>query len=80
MKKIAVLTYSVPHQKTFDILMNLHIKGYKEIEVYATPMGYKKKFKPLLEHRPSLKYGLSPIDLCHILGFNYNPNVNEIFN
>ena len=80
MKKIAVLTYNVPHQKTFDILMNLYVKGYRDIEVYSTPMGYKKKFKPLLEHRPSLRYDLSPIELCRILGFKYNPNIDEIFN
>lgn len=79
MKKIAVLTYNTPHQKTFDILMNLYIKGYKAVEVYSAPMGYKKKFKPVLEHRPNVKYKLYPNELCQILGYNYYSKTEQIF-
>lgn len=53
---INLLTYNVPHRKTYDVLCLLKAKGYKNISVYAKPFSYKKTYKPLIEHRPIMIY------------------------
>ena len=54
MQRICVLTYQCSHRKTFDTLCLLRASGYTDVTVYATPLTYKKKFFPLIEHRPEL--------------------------
>ena len=43
-KNIGVLTYNVPHKKTYDVLCLLKASGYENVKVYAMPMKYKKKY------------------------------------
>jgi phosphoribosylglycinamide formyltransferase-1 len=69
-----VLTYNVPHRKTYDTLLMLKAKGYKKILVYASPMHYKKVFSPIYEHRPPLMMDIQPCDLSNNLGFDYYEN------
>lgn len=51
---IGIITYDIPHKKTYDIICLLKARGYKNIKVYAVDLHYKKNFKPLYEHRPTL--------------------------
>lgn len=53
-RKIGILTYIVPHRKTYDVICLLKAKGYINIRIYAAPLHYVKKFTPLIEHRPQL--------------------------
>ena len=69
---IGVLTYNIPHRKTYDTLCLLKAKGYKDVIVFAMPLHYKKQFKPLYEHRPQLINQISPIeDFCNNLDYKY---------
>ncbi|KDE62458.1 phosphoribosylglycinamide formyltransferase [Fusobacterium necrophorum BFTR-1] len=65
---IGVLTYNVPHRKTYDTLCLLKAKGYKKIYVFALPLHYNKVFKALYEHRPQIN---SIEELCNNLNFYY---------
>lgn len=84
MKKVSILTYQCVHRKTYDTLCLLKAKGYTEVTIYAAPLSYQKSWKPLLEHRPGLPYGIREgIDwhtVVRNLGFPYVPitNYNEI--
>lgn len=49
---INILTYTTPHRKTFDTLCMLKANGYSEVNVWAVPMSYQKRYQPLIEHRP----------------------------
>ena len=59
---IGVLTYNIPHRKTYDTLCLLKARGYKDVIVFAMPLHYKKQFKPLYEHRPQLINQISSIE------------------
>ncbi len=68
---IGVLTYNVPHRKTFDTLCLLKAKGYQDICVWAMPMNYKKTFYPNIEHRPAMPWDVEPEEMCCNLGYDY---------
>ena len=65
-----VLTYSVPHRKTCDVLCLLKSRGIKHVLVFAILMHYKKTFVPLYEHRPSLYPRISTEEVCR--NFDYD--------
>lgn len=70
MKKIGVLTYSVKHRKTFDLLSLLKANGYKDVKVYAIPFHYQKKKFPIYQHRPEMNYDIPEIvALCKNFGY-----------
>ena len=70
MKKIGVLTYTVKHRKTFDVLSLLKANGYEDVVVYAIPFHYQKKKFPIYQHRPEMNYVIPEIkDFCTNLGF-----------
>lgn len=70
--KIAVLTYNVPHRKTYDTLCLLRGKGYDNITVFGQPMKYVKKRMPRVAHRPDFTFNiLSTSILCSNLGYYY---------
>lgn len=50
---IHVLTYTMPHRKTYDTLCLLKARGYSNVTVWATPLSYVKTYIPRVEHRPS---------------------------
>jgi len=60
-KQIGILTYNVPHRKTYDTLCLLKAKGYKNVKVFAQPMTYVKKRQPLIKHRPELNMEIPDI-------------------
>lgn len=66
-----VLTYNVPHRKTYDVLCLLKSKGIKYVLVFAIPMRYKKTFVPLYEHRPSLHQMIMTEEVCRNFGYDY---------
>lgn len=68
---IGILTYNIKHRKTYDTLCMLKAKGYKDVMVYAIPLHYKKKFVPLIEHRPSMLWDITTKELCNNLGYEY---------
>jgi len=74
---IVILTYNVPHRKTQDLLFQVKLKTEKEILVLATPMKYKKKYKPLVQHRPSKVIQVDNKVLCNKLGFTYEEISND---
>ena len=70
--QVGVLTYQTLHRKTYDTLCLLKARGYDEVVVYAVPLHYKKKFQPLLEHRPPLKPNMpSTEEVCRNFSYNY---------
>lgn len=72
MSRIAVLTYSQKHRKTYDTLCLLKAKGYEDVTVYAQPMTYKKKRYPLVAHRPELIMNVpEPAELCRSFSYCY---------
>lgn len=79
-QKIAVLTYQSRHRKTYDTLCLLKARGYQEVSVYASPLHYKKKFKPLFEHRPGIMEGMPSVEeLCHNFNYTYMEGMLEEF-
>lgn len=68
---IGILTYNLKHRKTYDTLCMLKAKGYKDVMVYAIPLHYKKKYVPLIEHRPSMLWDINTEELCNNLGYKY---------
>ncbi len=69
-RKVAVLTYTVKHRKTFDLLSLLKGNGYEDVIVYATPFHYIKKKFPIYQHRPEMNYKIPEIEeLCKNFGY-----------
>lgn len=66
-----VLTYNVPHRKTYNVLCLLKSKGVKHVLVFAIPMHYKKTFVPLYEHRPPLHQIIKTEEICRNFGYDY---------
>lgn len=66
-----VLTYDTPHRKTYDTLCLLKANGYRRILVWATPLSYIKKFRPLYEHRPKPLANIGPEMLCRNFCFDF---------
>ncbi|MDR1591291.1 MAG: hypothetical protein LBS16_00170 [Prevotellaceae bacterium] len=73
--KIGVLTYAVPHRKTYDVLCLLKAKGYQNVEVYALPLHYTKRKFPLIEHRPPAP-NIDPHEICNGFGYKYVKEFN----
>ena len=70
---IYVLTYDAPHRKrTQDLLLQLKIKGYDDIEVLATPWQARKNFEPLIPHRRFEPYNSNLDYFCSRLGYKLN--------
>lgn len=77
-EKIGILSYDTCHRKTYDTLCLLKARGYKNIEIYALPLHYKKKFKPLYEHRPQLLNQINSLEeFCKNLNYIYKP-INDM--
>ncbi len=70
-QKIIVLTYNVPHRKTYDVLCLLKSRGYENVHIYAKPMHYKKKKYPLICHRPDMPYNIPPKQICTAFDYEY---------
>lgn len=70
--QVTVLTYQVPHRKTYDVLCLLKVRGYDDVRVFATPLAYTKHFHPLVQHRPDMQYRVPETsELCEALGYRY---------
>ncbi|MDR1565631.1 MAG: phosphoribosylglycinamide formyltransferase [Oscillospiraceae bacterium] len=74
---IGVLTYSVPHRKTYDVLSLLKAKGVSDIIIFACEFHYEKKFFPLINHRPEVLYQLTSEQLASALGYEYVQGFDE---
>ena len=70
-KTIGVLTYTTAHRKMYDLLILLRAKGITNVKVFGIPMHYKKRFKPLIEHRPELIISILSQELCRNLNYMY---------
>lgn len=66
---VFVITYDCPHRKTYDVLTLLRAKGYENVTVFCHPMTYRKMFRPLLQHRPSVIHDMDTQTLCRNLDF-----------
>ena len=76
---IYVLTYDAPHRKTQDLLFRLKAKGYKNIQVLATPWEERKNFKPLIPHRNFKALQVLQVDLCKRLEYHFSKiKLNEL--
>ena len=69
---IKVITYNAIHRKTQDLLIQLKLKGYQDVTVFATPWEDRVNFKPLIPHRNFKPYNFLTKDICNRLGFKYN--------
>lgn len=78
---IYILTYNTPHRKTYDTLCLLRTRGFDHVKVYAHRMTYKKRYHPLIQHRPQniIDYP-DPEDICRNFGYDYKfiSDYNEI--
>lgn len=71
--RISVLTYDVPHRKTYDTLCLLKARGWCDVEVFAHPLSYKKTYRPLYPHRPSSSYLVPDTEMvCSAFDFRYS--------
>lgn len=79
-KRIIVLSYTVPHRKTYDTLCRLKAKGFVNVCVYATPMKYIKKYQPEVKHRPDMQWDIATEEICKNFGYEYMQidNYNEV--
>lgn len=68
---IGVLTYNVPHRKTYDALCLLKAKGYMDVAVYAVPLHYQKKYNPYYKHRPEMNLKIETALVCKNFGYRY---------
>lgn len=70
---IGILTYDIPHRKTYDTLCQIKARGItEEVAVFAEPLHYTKSFRPLLEHRPRTALTLpDPEEICRNFGYRY---------
>jgi len=76
---IHVLTYDAPHRKTQDLLLKLKMKGYTDINVFATPWEERKNFTPLIPHRHLIPENIKLSQLCDNLSYTYTPiNMTDI--
>lgn len=71
-----VLTYDVPHRKTYDTLCLLKAKGYRNVLVWAVPLHYKKTFKPMYEHRPPVCNHITTPEICKNFDYQYYVSKN----
>ena len=72
MRKIAILTYTTPHRKTYDTLCLLKARGYEDVRIYGQQMTYVKKRQPLVKHRPELGFSIPDTStLSNNLGYQY---------
>ncbi|MDO5150093.1 MAG: formyltransferase family protein [Oscillospiraceae bacterium] len=69
---IGVLTYSVPHRKTYDTLCMMKALGYKNVKVFSKPFSYQKKYCPMIYHRPDVFCDITPDKLCSNLEYDYS--------
>lgn len=74
---IVVLTYNIPHRKTQDLLFQLKVKTEDQITVLGLPFKYVKKYKPLIQHRPSNCLDIRNDEFCNKLGFAYEDVEHE---
>lgn len=74
---IGIMTYNVPHRKTYDTLCLLKAMGIVDVIVFAEPFHYTKKYKPLIEHRPIITNEITPKELCQNLNFPYYDGFDE---
>jgi phosphoribosylglycinamide formyltransferase-1 len=71
--EIIILTYDVPHRKSFDIMFQIYLLNLpNNIHVMASKMSYVKKLSPHIEHRPPVVHNIFPEDLSRMLGFKYS--------
>ncbi len=70
--KIGVITYNIPHRKTYDTLCYLKASGYNNIIVFAEKLKYVKKTFPIIAHRPPTSNDLMPETLCKNFGYEYH--------
>lgn len=71
--RVTVLTYTVPHKKTYDVLCLLKTKGYENVDVLSAPMTYSKKLRPSVAHRPDMGYLVpSTEEVCRAFGYAYH--------
>ena len=77
---IKVLTYNVPHRKTQDLLFRLKLRGYDNVQVFATPWVDRKIFSPLIPHRNFKEQNFLPKEVCQSLNYEFNlcESLNEI--
>ena len=73
-----ILTYNIPHRKTYDTLCLLKVSGYDDVTVFALPLHYKKTFTPLIEHRPKCSNDIPPLELCRRFGYEYSENFETL--
>ena len=66
---VYVITYDCPHRKTYDVLTLLKTKGYENVTAFCHPTTYRKTFRPLLQHRPSVLHAIGTQTLCRNLNF-----------
>ena len=68
---LGVLTYQVPHRKTYDVCCRLKATGYRNVKIFALPMHYIKKKQPLIQHRPTAENVVATETLAQNLSYQY---------
>lgn len=77
MMTIGILTYQHPHRKTQDLVWQLLMRGYTDLELIALPWEARAEFAPLFNHRPVITYNVTPHELALRLKLIYVETVPE---
>jgi len=63
-KKLAIITYDHPHQKTQDLVCRLKLNGYDDLTLIVLPWEQRKRSTPLYLHRPDNPVSITTAEFC----------------
>lgn len=66
--KICLLSYDAPHQKTAQVLMGLHNRGFRNIDFLLMPFVKRPEREVAFRHRPAQFEGADPRSLAAFNG------------
>ena len=76
---IGIITYNKPHRKTQEIIFNLLLNGFKNIDLIVIPWIERKNFQPIFKHRPSTCPQVNIVDLCKRLNLTHtNVDIEDL--
>jgi len=70
---IAILTYDCPHRKTLELLLGLLNRGFEKPTLLTLPFKQRKPREVLMQHRPNMFEGPSPVQISQAYGLQIKP-------
>lgn len=69
---IGIITYDKPHRKTQDLIFQMIINGFIDLNLIVIPWVERKNFSPIYKHRPSKCPQVSIDDLSSRIGIGFS--------